>query len=186
MSQSYCPYVIITIDGEPLNKKKRTRIILISILLVVLIAGGVFLVVKKLRAPKSPDQVQDKNSNTYKQNENLFNSSSANSSQDATPSSNTTQVQKPVLLKSASTAPANVSVDFTCVGTEGVDCYITLTNTSNGQVISLDKQKITRDRVGQTTAYWVWQTVVGKWQVVATATNSSSQASSDAQTLEVK
>lgn len=170
----------------PLKKKKRTRIILISILLVVLIAGGVFFVYKRLNTPKPPEQVQDKNSNTYKQNEELFDESDNNQSGKSNNTSNLSQVTKPTLVKSASTAPANVSVDFTCVGTEGVDCYITLTNTSNGQVISLDKQKITRDRVGQTTAYWVWQTVVGKWQVVATATNSSSQASSDAQTLEVK
>ncbi|HMS92668.1 MAG TPA: hypothetical protein PKC05_04220 [Candidatus Saccharibacteria bacterium] len=169
-----------------MKKKKRTRIILISILLVVLIAGGVFFVYKRLNTPKPPEQVQDKNSNTYKQNEELFDESDNNQSGKSNNTSNLSQVTKPTLVKSASTAPANVSVDFTCVGTEGVDCYITLTNTSNGQVISLDKQKITRDRVGQTTAYWVWQTVVGKWQVVATATNSSSQASSDAQTLEVK
>lgn len=186
MSQSYCPYVIITIDGEPLNKKKRNRIILISIIMVVLIAGGVFFVYKKLNSPKPPEQVQDKNSNTYKQNEALFDESDTSQSNNSNSTNNQAQVTKPVLVKSASTAPANVSVDFTCVGTEGVDCYITLTNTSNGQVISLDKQKITRDRVGQTTAYWVWQTIAGKWQVVATASNGGSQASSDPQTLEVK
>jgi len=154
--------------------------------MVVLIAGGVFFVVKRLRAPKSPEQIQDKNSNTYKQNETLFDESSSDQSSNSNSASGQTQVTKPVLVKSASTAPANVPVDFTCIGTEGVDCFITLTNTSNGQVINLDKQKITRDRVGQTTAYWVWQTVAGKWQVVATASNSNSQASSDPQTLEVK
>lgn len=169
-----------------MKKKKRTRIILISILLVVLIAGGVFFVYKRLNTPKPPEQVQDKNSNTYKQNEELFDESDNNQSGKSNNTSNLSQVTKPTLVKSASTAPVNVPVDFTCIGTEGNDCIITITNTSNGQIINLDKQKIVKDRVGQTTAYWVWQTLAGKWQVVATASNGSSQASSDPQTLEVK
>lgn len=170
-----------------MKRKKRTRIILISILLVVLIAGGVFLVVKKIRAPKPPDQVQDKNSNTYKQNETLFNSSNDPQNNNAQSNSGSNiPVNKPILYKSASTAPANVPVDFTCVGSEGLDCQVTLTNSANGQVINLDKKKITKDRMGQTTAYWVWQTVAGKWQIIATVSNGSSQASSDAQTMEVK
>lgn len=154
--------------------------------MVVLIAGGVFFVYKRLNAPKPPEQVQDKNSNTYKQNEELFNQSDDNRSDKSNNASEQPQVTKPTLVKSASTAPANVPVDFTCIGTEGDDCSISLTNTSNGQVINLDKQKILKDRVGQTTTYWVWQTLAGKWQVMATASNGSSQASSDPQTLEVK
>lgn len=154
MSQSYCPYVIITSDGVPLNKKKRNRIILISILLVVLIAGGIFFVYKRLNSPKPPEQVQDKNSNTYKQNEALFDESSSDQSNGSNSTTSQAQVNKPVLVKSASTAPANVPIDFTCVGTEGTDCYITLTNTSSSQKINLDKQKITKDR-------WVKQLRIG-------------------------
>jgi hypothetical protein len=169
-----------------LKKKKRTRIILISILLVVLIAGGIFFVYKRLNAPKPPEQVQDKNSNTYKQNEELFDESDNSQTDKSNNAGEQPQVTKPVLAKSASTAPSNVPVSFTCIGTEGDDCIISLTNTSNGQIVNLEKQKITKDRVGQTTAYWVWQTIAGKWQVVATASNGSSQASSDPQTLEVK
>lgn len=171
-------------------KKKPILITSIIVLSILAIAGGIIFVINKSRSPKPPSETQDKNSNTYQQNETLFdNSNSTKQSENTTSAANTeknTQITKPVLTKSASSAPTGVPIDFTCTGSQGADCQVILKNTSSGQLISLEKKKITTDKLGQNNAYWIWQTITGSWQVTATSTSSSAELISDAQMVEVK
>ncbi len=171
-------------------KKKPILITSIIVLSILAIAGGIIFVINKSRSPKPPSETQDKNSNTYQQNETLFdNSNSTKQSENTTSAANTeknTQITKPVLTKSASSAPTGVPIDCTCTGSQGADCQVILKNTSSGQLISLEKKKITTDKLGQNNAYWIWQTITGSWQVTATSTSSSAELISDAQMVEVK
>ena len=171
-------------------KKKIILITLITVLSTLAIAGGVIFAINKNRSQKAPSEIQDKNSNTYQQNATLYDGSNPGSSNEKSATAVNTKenahAAKPVLTKSASTAPAGVPIDFTCTGTQGADCQVKLKNVTSGQMIILEKKKITTDKLGQNNAYWIWQTLTGSWQVTATAITGSAESMSDPQMVEVK
>lgn len=170
--------------------KKTILITIIIVLSTLALVGGIIFVINKSRSPKPPSETQDKNSNTYQQNEALFDNSNSNTPNEKSESTMNTeknsQITKPVLTKSAGSAPSGVPIDFTCTGTQGTDCQVKLKNVTSGQMIILEKKKITTGKSGQNNAYWIWQTLTGSWQVTATSTSGSAELISDVQMVEVK
>ncbi|HSW70358.1 MAG TPA: hypothetical protein VLH77_00065 [Gammaproteobacteria bacterium] len=166
-------------------RNKRT-LILISLIAILVLGAGVAIYIQQHRIKPNQSEAA-KTSNTYKQNTTQPSSSKPTNSSASPAKTTEISVDKPTLTKSASSAPAGVTMDFTCWGKDGTFCEVTLINDQTGENITLPRTKITTDKIGQSTAYWTWNTKAGTWEATATASNSGgSKASSDSQIVTVR
>jgi hypothetical protein len=145
---------------------------------------------------KKPSKISrlDVNTNTYAQNKQNGDNTTSDkkdglSSQDSSVSSSAITVTnrgKPTLSISALKAPSGVDIDFICYGKQGDYCFVTLTNTTNDEIINTNKVQIKSDRSTAGAANISWKTKAGKWSVIASVGIDNGQViNSDASIIEV-
>lgn len=178
------------------KKRKKTIALVVAALLVGLLVGGYLYVSSRADSPdveQGKISTDDKPLNASGGTENT--SGSGSSTQKMTPQEPTTppvvqsnSMPTPVLAKSSGNSgsiPAGVLVNLTCTSTPGYFCEIRLEKPGASPIV-LEKKQLTGE-MGQSFASWNWESVSGKWSVVALLSNSSGQTkSSTAQTLEVR
>jgi hypothetical protein len=177
------------------QKQKRTTGLIIAVvaLLALIITVVAYSTSKKSAAPQtsaSPSPSITKGNSTQGE---PSSSPTAATTPAPRPSQSTVTLAKPTLQKSSgnapgSSVPSGAIVEFSCEGTEGLACGITLTDrNAPSRVLKLDKKTITNNGRGQYFAIFDWTAVSGSWKVVAEVNDQSgNSAVSDAQTLEVK